>query len=51
MKSELGLLERADGSARLIQGETAVLCGVYGPAESKMSRELCGRYVCNNNNS
>ena len=44
MKSELGLLERADGSARLIQGETSVLCGVYGPAEVKMSRELCDRY-------
>ena len=37
MKSELGLLEQADGSARLIQGKTSVLCAVYGPAEVKNS--------------
>ncbi len=43
MKCELGLLERADGSARLVQGNTSVLCGVYGPAEVRMAKELCDR--------
>lgn len=41
---ELGLLERADGSARLVQGETSVLCAVYGPAEVKVAKEQCDRY-------
>ena len=45
MKCELGLLERADGSARVIQGTTSVLCAVYGPAEVKVSKELADRYV------
>ena len=45
MSCELGLLERADGSARLVQGHTSVLCGVYGPAEVKNSKELCDRCV------
>ncbi|KAL5463909.1 hypothetical protein EMCRGX_G032858 [Ephydatia muelleri] len=43
MKCELGLLERADGSARVIQGTTSVLCAVYGPAEVKVSKELADR--------
>lgn len=41
LKCELGLLERADGSARLVQGSTSVLCAVYGPAEVKVSKEQC----------
>ena len=45
MKCELGLLERADGSARVVQGTTSVLCAVYGPAEVKVSKELADRYV------
>ena len=45
MRCELGLLERADGSARLTQGETSVLCAVYGPAEVKVSKEQCDRLV------
>lgn len=43
LHSELGLLTRADGSARLVQGSTAVLCAVYGPAEVKISKEKCDR--------
>ena len=45
MSCELGLLERTDGSARLVQWDTSVLCGVYGPAEVKNSKELCDRCV------
>lgn len=41
LQCELGLLERADGSARLAQGDTSVLCAVYGPAEVKISKEDC----------
>ncbi len=44
LKCELGLLERADGSARLCQGDTSVLCSVYGPVEVKMIKEMCERY-------
>ena len=44
LKSELNLLQRADGSARLTQGATSVLCAVYGPVEVKMSKEQCDRY-------
>ena len=40
---ELGLLERADGSARVVQGATSVLCAVYGPAEVKISKEECDK--------
>lgn len=40
---ELGLLQRADGSARVVQGGTAVLCAVYGPAEVKASKEQADR--------
>ena len=43
MKAELGLLSRADGSARVSQGGTAVLCAVYAPAEVKTSKELPDR--------
>ena len=43
MSCELGLLVRADGSARLVQGDTSVLCAVYGPAEVKMGKEQCNR--------
>ena len=43
LKSELSLLERVDGSARLSHGDTSVLCAVYGPAEVKISKELCDK--------
>ena len=43
LQCELGVLHRADGSARVVQGETAVLAAVYGPAEVKASQELCDR--------
>lgn len=43
LHSELGLLERPDGSARLVQGSTSVLCAVYGPAEVKSSKEKCDK--------
>ena len=45
MECDLGLLARADGSARLVQGGTSALCSVYGPAEVKISKERCDRYV------
>ncbi len=41
LECELGLLKRADGSARLSQGNTRVLCAVYGPAEVKINKEQC----------
>ena len=43
LECELGLLERADGSARLAQGSSSASCAVYGPAEVKISKELCDR--------
>lgn len=43
LKCEFGLLERADGSARILQGATSVLAAVYGPAEVKASREKWDR--------
>lgn len=43
LSCELGLLERADGSARVVQGATSVLCAVYGPAEVKISKEECDK--------
>ncbi len=39
LKGEIGLLKRADGSSRLSQDGTRVLCAVYGPAEVKISKE------------
>ncbi len=39
LKGEVGLLKRADGSARLSQGGTRVICAVYGPAEVKINKE------------
>ncbi len=44
MDCELGVLQRADGSARVVQGGTSVLCAVYGPAEVKASKEQTDRY-------
>ena len=41
----LGEVTRADGSALLSQGDTTVLCGVYGPAEVKAAREVIDRAV------
>lgn len=38
---ELGLLQRADGSARVSQGKTSVICAVYGPGEVKVNKEQC----------
>ena len=43
LSCELGLLERADGSARVLQGGTSVLCAIYGPAEVKVSKEDCDK--------
>ena len=43
LSCELGLLERADGSARVLQGSTSVLCAIYGPAEVKISKEDCNK--------
>ena len=43
LHSELSLLARADGSARLVQGASSVLCAVYGPAEVKVSKEQCDK--------
>ncbi|XP_037740389.1 exosome complex component RRP46 [Chelonia mydas] len=37
---ELGPLGRPDGSAAVLQGDTSVLAGLYGPAEVKVSKEL-----------
>ena len=37
METEQGLLNRADGSARWIQGKTSVLAAVYGPGHPKFS--------------
>ncbi len=40
----LGLLSRADGSARFSLGATSVLAAVYGPAEPRLMRnELLDR--------
>lgn len=44
MQSELSVLQRADGSARVRHGGTSVLCAVYGPAEVKASKEFCDRW-------
>lgn len=35
---EQGILNRADGSARFVQGNTSVLAAVYGPAPAKSAR-------------
>lgn len=43
LECELSLLSRADGSARVIQGGTSVLCAVYGPAEVKIAKEQCDK--------
>ena len=45
LSCDLGVLKRADGSARVVQGGTSVLCAVYGPAEVKASQELSDRSV------
>lgn len=43
MESELGLLHKCDGSARVKQGNTSVLVGIWGPVEVRQSRELPDR--------
>ena len=43
MQSELSVLQRADGSARVQHGGTSVLCAVYGPADVKASKERCDK--------
>lgn len=45
LECELGLLQRADGSARISHGETCVTCAVYGPVEVKVNKEQCDRYA------
>ena len=42
---EFGLLARAHGSARVVQGTTSVLAAVYGPVEAKSSKEKWDRWV------
>ena len=49
LRCEFGVLERADGSARISQGATSVLAGVYGPAEVKASKERPDR--CGSNST
>ncbi|CAM9311242.1 unnamed protein product [Discosporangium mesarthrocarpum] len=39
MEVEQGLLNRADGSSRFVQGNTSVLAAVYGPAPAKFSAQ------------
>lgn len=36
VKCEMGLFERADGSSYFEQGNTRVLCAVYGPREVRL---------------
>lgn len=43
MEAQLGLLTRADGSAKYKQGESSVLAAVYGPSEVKPRHELGDR--------
>ncbi len=38
LAAEQGILNRADGSARFVQGNTSVLAAVYGPAPAKTMR-------------
>lgn len=38
LAAEQGILNRADGSARFVQGNTSVLAAVYGPAPAKSAR-------------
>ncbi|XP_049791199.1 exosome complex component RRP46 isoform X1 [Schistocerca nitens] len=40
---ELNVVSRSDGSAILTQGNTAVMAGVFGPAEVKLSKILIDR--------
>ena len=43
LECELSLLKRADGSARVVQGGTSVLCAVYGPVEVRIAKEQCDK--------
>ena len=43
LSCELGLLNRADGSARFSQDKTSVVCGMYGPVEASMKEEVIDR--------
>lgn len=45
--ASLGTMVNADGSAFLEQGNTQVLCAVYGPYEGKQSRQLEDRCAIN----
>ncbi|KAI8811040.1 ribosomal protein S5 domain 2-type protein, partial [Cladochytrium replicatum] len=45
--SALGVLSRADGSARYSIGITSVLCSVYGPTEAKLREEKLDKAVVN----
>ena len=40
LKCEMGLFERADGSAYFEQGNTRVLCAVYGPREVRAANHI-----------
>jgi len=40
LQCELGILSKSDGSATFYQGDTKVTCGVFGPAEVRIHREL-----------
>jgi len=40
LECDLGVLQKSDGSATFQQGDTKVTCGVFGPAEVRVQREL-----------
>jgi len=40
LECELSPLEKPDGSCVFMQGDTKVICGVYGPTEVKINREI-----------
>jgi len=40
LECDIGILQKSDGSVMFQQGETKVTCGVFGPAEAQVRREL-----------
>jgi len=40
LECDLGILQKSDGSATFQQGDTKVTCGVLGPAEVRVQREI-----------
>uniref|UniRef100_A0A1I7XSD5 RNase_PH domain-containing protein n=1 Tax=Heterorhabditis bacteriophora TaxID=37862 RepID=A0A1I7XSD5_HETBA len=43
----LGIYPQAEGSAYIEQGNTKVICAVYGPHEGKRSKQIEDRCVVN----